>query len=597
MRYGLGIDLGTSFTAAAVQSVEGTRMVPLSPQVTVPSVAYARPDGTLLTGTAARDAARDGDLGRLATGFKRRIGDPTPLVLGGTPYSPDALMAAQLRDVVEAVTRAQGGPPETVVLTCPAVWGPYRREHFTEVPRLAGLPNSHVRTEPEAVAIHYSMERRLGDGEVVAVYDLGGGTFDTTILRMGGRGLEILGTPEGIEHLGGMDFDETVLANVDDRLDGAISALDRSDPADAAALAEIRALCVRAKEELSTEPDVTLSVPLPSGPRDVVLTRVELNDMLRPSVLLTTDALRRTISSAGLRTEDVSAILLAGGSSRIPLVDQMVSAELGRPVRMTLHPKYTVALGGAATSQFVTATRAHTPAAPPAPAPERPRRRWRVPVVAAAIALVAAAVTALVLVDRGDPRPAGTAGGRTTPPSTLEVYNDKGPVPPYTSFLASADNWAGVDIADGAGQTAISAEPGDDGLRVTWAGGAPGQMYLQNPTATEDKQAYLEADGALVFDAVVHEAPASLVKVGVHCGYPCAAEVEATHLFRDLPPGERTTVTIPLSCFKEKGLNMRAVNTPFLVYTTGAFDVTFSAVRWEPDAAGNPDATKCADLN
>ncbi|GAB1510811.1 Hsp70 family protein [Actinophytocola sp. KF-1] len=594
MRYGLGVDLGTSFTAAAVHSVDGTRMVPLSPQVTVPSVAYASPDGTLLTGTAAEAAARDGDLGRLATGFKRRVGDPTPLVLGGTPYSADALMAAQLRDVVEAVTRARGGPPETVVLTCPAVWGPYRREHFAEVPRLAGVRSCHVMTEPEAVAAHYSMERRLGEGEVVVVYDLGGGTFDTTVLRMGPRGLEILGTPEGIEHMGGMDFDETVLAGVDDRLDGAVSALDRSDPVAAAALAEIRALCVRAKEELSTEPDVTLTVPLPSGPRELVLTRLELNEMLRPSVLLTADAVRRTIASAGLRTADVSAILLAGGSARIPLVDQVVSAEFGRPVRTALHPKYTVALGGAATTQRVTATRVHTQAAP---VPAKPRRRWRVPAVAAAIAVVAAAVTALVLVDRGDPRPAGTAGGRTTPPSTLEVYNDDGPVPPYTSFIASADNWAGVDIADGAVQTAISATPGDDGLRVTWAGGAPGQMYLQNPTATEDKQAYLDADGALVFDAVVHDGPASLVKVGVHCGYPCAAEVEATHLFRDLPRGRRTTVTIPLSCFKEKGLNMRAVNTPFLVYTTGAFDVTFSAVRWEPNAAGNPGATRCADLN
>ncbi|MFI7672371.1 Hsp70 family protein [Actinophytocola sp. NPDC049390] len=596
MRYGLGVDLGTSFTAAAVHSADGTRMVPLSPEVTVPAVAYASPDGTLLTGTAARDAARDGDPGRLATGFKRRVGDPTPLVLGGTSYSPDALMAAQLRDVVEAVTRARGGPPETVVLTCPAVWGPYRREHFAEVPRLAGLPGCHVLTEPEAVATHYSMERRLGDGEIVAVYDLGGGTFDTTILRMRPDGIEILGTPEGIEHMGGVDFDETVLATVDDRLDGAVSALDRSDPQAAAALAEIRALCVRAKEELSTEPDVTLTVPLPSGPRELALTRRELNEMLRPSVLLTTDALRRTIASAGLRTADVSAVLLAGGSSRIPLVDQMVSEEFGRPVRMTLHPKHTVALGGAATAPRVTATRTHTQAPPPGQAPEQPRRRWRGPVAAAAIAVVAATVTALVLVGGGDPPPAGTAGGRPAAPSTLDVYNEKGPVPPYTSFIASADNWAGVDIADGATQAAISATPGDDGLRVTWAGGAPGQVYLQNPTATEDKQAYLAADGALVFDATVHEEPASLVKVGVHCGYPCAAEVAATNLFRDLPAGERTTVTIPLSCFTEKGLNPRAVNTPFLVYTTGTFDVTFSAVRWEPNAAGNPGATTCAGL-
>jgi molecular chaperone DnaK len=359
--YGLGIDLGTSFTSAAVYGPGGTRMVPLSREVVIPSVAYAGPDGSLLTGLPAEDAARGGESGRVARGFKRRIGDPTPLLLGGVPYSPDALMAAQLRDVLAYVTRTEGGPPETIVLTCPAIWGPYRHEHFAEVPRLAGVPATLLLTEPEAVATHYSVERRLGDGEVVAVYDLGGGTFDTTILRMRSGGMEILGTPDGIEHMGGMDFDETLLGHIDERLDGAVSALDQADPREAAALAEIRAMCVRTKEELSIEPDVNLSVPLPSGPREVMITRLEFNDMVRPSVRMTTDALRRTIASANLRTDDLSGVLLAGGSSRIPLVDQMVSEEFGRPVRLTLHPKFTVALGAAAISTRVSSTPTRKP--------------------------------------------------------------------------------------------------------------------------------------------------------------------------------------------------------------------------------------------
>jgi actin-like ATPase involved in cell morphogenesis len=630
VRYGLGIDLGTSFTSAAVHGADGTRMVPLSRQVVVPSVAYAAPDGSLLTGFAAQDAARGGELGRVARGFKRRIGDPTPLVLGGTAYSPDALMAAQLRDVLGYVTHGEGGPPDTVVLTCPAIWGPYRREHFDEVPRLAGVPSSHVLTEPEAVATHYSMERRLGDGEVVAVYDLGGGTFDTTILRMRAGEMEILGTPEGIEHMGGMDFDETLLAHIDDRFDGAVSALDLSDPRAAAMLADIRGLCVRAKEELSIEPDILLTVPLPGGPRQLTITRLELNDMLRPSVRLTTDALRRTISSAGLRPEDVSAILLAGGSSRIPLVDQMVSEEFGRPVRKTLHPKFTVALGGAAMSARVAAAKAAPPVTPanqpipaqgpptppPSPAlpaippesgtdPETPtKRKWPVPVVAAAVAIVAAIITTMVLVNGGsgaqqtgnDRTP--SADGDGGPPKTLQLYGDKGAVAPFTGFIASADNWAGVDIADGgARQTAISATPDDDGgLRVVWAGGAPGQAYLQNATEADDRQAYVQANGALVFDTVVHQAPASLVKVAVHCQYPCVAEVETTKLFRGLPRGKRATVTIPLSCFTDKGLKPATVNTPFLVYTAGKFDATFSDIRWEPNAGTSPQATKCANL-
>ncbi len=125
--------------------------------------------------------------------------------------------------------------------------------------------------------------------------------------------------------------------------------------------------------------------------------------MIRPSVRLTTDALRRTIASAGLRTEDVSAMLLAGGSSRIPLVDQMVSEEFGRPVRVTLHPKFTVALGGAATSARVAAARRRRRSAPtPAPPTTRRRaerrgradtgrRKWPVPVTAAAAVAVVAA--------------------------------------------------------------------------------------------------------------------------------------------------------------------------------------------------------------
>jgi beta-glucosidase len=118
---------------------------------------------------------------------------------------------------------------------------------------------------------------------------------------------------------------------------------------------------------------------------------------------------------------------------------------------------------------------------------------------------------------------------------------------------------------------------------------------MQNPTDTADMAAYVE-NGGLVFDAVVHAPPKALVTVAVHCVYPCAAEVEATKLFRGLPRGKRTTVTIPLSCFTDKGLKPATVNTPFLVYTTGALDVTFSDIRWEPDVNPGPPAKRCGKL-
>ena len=637
MRYAVGIDLGTTFTAAAISSVDGTRMVALSHDIVVPAVACHTPDGTLLTGGAAIQAAADNPA-RLAHGFKRRLGDPTPLMLGGAAYSPAALMAAQLRDVLDQVAMAMGGPPDSIVLTCPAIWGPYRREQFAEVPRLAGISDYRLITEPEAAARHYSRERTLGDGETVAVYDLGGGTLDTTVLRMRGDAMEILGTPEGVEHLGGMDFDDALLAHLDERLDGAISRLDPIDPAAADALADIRALCVRTKIELSTEPDVTLAVPLPSGPCEVTITRLDFNAAIRPSVELTIGALRRTIASAGLRDEDLSAVLLAGGSSRIPLVTQLVFKEFEKPVRVSQHPKFTVALGAATVAG--TALAAPAPAVAPPPVvdpvaePVRGRRRWLVPAAAAVLVVVATLVAALVMA--GDDEntvdaAAGTKPDRPTtttttttepstsappatiaapdtgsaqasvdapppPPKPLTVFGDD-LVGPYRAFIASPEKWDGTEVIGGsAAHAAISASV-SDGLRVTWRGGEPGQVYLQTVNATKDLSSYVDSKGALRFSVLVHSAGAGTTSLAAHCRYPCGAELNVSELFADLPVGTRTEVTVPLTCFTEAGLNEAMVNTPFLVYAQGPLDVTFRDIQVVPDAADDPDATPCSALS
>ncbi|OLR93334.1 Hsp70 family protein [Actinokineospora bangkokensis] len=624
MGYGLGIDLGTTFTAAAVAGESGTRMVPLGQDVVVPSVVYSTVEGALLTGVAAEVVGAK-DPVRLSRGHKRRLGDPTPLVIGGVAYSPAALLAAQLREVVTYVTAQEGAPPEQVVLTCPAVWGPYRREHFDEVPRLAGLPGARIVTEPEAAATHYSMERRLGEGELVAVYDLGGGTFDTTILRARAGGMEILGTPEGVERLGGMDFDEALVAHVDRSLDGAISALDPGDPDSARALAAIRALCVRAKEELSTEPDVTLRVPLPAGERELLVTRLEFNEMIKPSVELTTEALHRTIASAGLRPDDLAAVLLAGGSSRIPLVPQMVSEAFGRPVRVGLHPKYTVALGAAAVSRTPAAAPPAPPGTPPSgePLPQLPpaapepvaartparRPKWLVPAAAAAVVVLVVALATAFLTTGDEDAPAAR-GGDAAPAAPLGdgsdgkefTVFDKADVGPFKSIIGSADNWAGTFLGDGetAKHTAIGVTPGkvgdENGLHAVWSGKGAGQLYFQDTRGGRDMTRYTTNDTALVFDAVVTKAPAVRTTIAVHCEYPCAAQVEAKSLFSKLPVGKKSTVRIPLSCFTDAGLDPKKVNTFFLVYTEGAFDVSLANVRWVPGAAKEAGASRCGDL-
>jgi YVTN family beta-propeller protein len=348
MAYSLGVDLGTTFTAAAVARSDRIEMVTLGDRnVVAPSVVFAREDGVLVTGDAAvrRSVA---DHNRVAREFKRRLGDPTPLMLGGTPQSAASLLACMLRDVVRKVIDTEGESPTSVMLTHPANWGPYRRELFDEVPRLGGLNQVWTVTEPEAAAAYYAAERRLADGDVVAVYDLGGGTFDATVVRKRSGGTELLGNPEGIERLGGVDFDEAVLAHVDHVLGGAIDELDPRDPLDATALRRLRQDCVEAKEALSIDNEATIQVFLPNQHAEVRLSRADFEEMVRIPIESTIEALRRAVRSAQVEPTDLVAVVLVGGSSRIPLVARMVSDKLGRPTAVDTHPKYAVALGAAA---------------------------------------------------------------------------------------------------------------------------------------------------------------------------------------------------------------------------------------------------------
>jgi YVTN family beta-propeller protein len=361
--YSLGVDLGTTFVAAAISRHAQPEMVTLGDHSMVtPSVVYLREDGVVVTSdTASRRAASEPD--RAARGFKRRLGDPTPVMLGGQPHSVVDLLAALLRDVLAEVTEAEGAPPEHVVLTHPANWGPFRRGLFEEVPLQVGLPDARIMTEPEAAAAHYAATRHLSDGQIIAVYDLGGGTFDVTVLRKRPDGIEILGVPEGIERLGGIDFDDAVLSHVDYACGGALSELDPRDPEVMVALTRLRQDCVLAKEALSVDTEVTLPVWLPGRHLEVRLTRSEFEELIRAQVESTVGALTRTLRSAQVSPDELTAVLLVGGSSRIPLVGRMVSEELGRPTVLDTHPKHAVALGAAVLADLAT----EVPSAAPSP--------------------------------------------------------------------------------------------------------------------------------------------------------------------------------------------------------------------------------------
>jgi len=346
--YQLGVDLGTTFTAAAVYRDGQVAAASLgSRSDAIPSVLVIRQDETMLVGEAAeRRALQEPE--RVGREFKRRIGDTTPLLIGGSPYSAEALTGRLLRWVADEVSAREGGPPRSIVVCHPANWGPYKVELLDQAIQLAGIQGGRRITEPEAAAIHYSRQSRVEVGSLIAVYDLGGGTFDAAVLSKTSGGFDLLGTPKGIERLGGIDFDAAVYGHVSNALGGRLQALDAADPAAVAAVARLRTDCVAAKETLSSDTDVAIPVMLPDLATEVRLTRQEFEAMIRPSLLDSVGALRLAVESAGVAVSDISAVLLVGGSSRIPLVAQLVGAELGRPVNVDTHPKLSIALGAAA---------------------------------------------------------------------------------------------------------------------------------------------------------------------------------------------------------------------------------------------------------
>jgi actin-like ATPase involved in cell morphogenesis len=377
-------------------------VLPLGNRTTaVPSLVFLREDETLLVGEAAQRRGVS-EPQRLAREFKRRVGDTNPILLGPAPYSAERLSAQVLRWVLDVVAEREGGLPDAIALAHPANWGAYKVDLMRQAAALAGIPRAALVPEPVAAAVHYASTERIEVGETVAVYDFGGGTFDAAVVRRTTDGFDVLGETEGIERLGGIDLDRAVFEYVRSTLGARASELDADDPTTHALRARLHDECVAAKEALSGETDTSLHVPLPSGGIDLRLTRPEFESMARPLIRETIDTLTRTIGSAGLQPPQLRAVLLVGGSSRIPLVGEMVSQALGRPVAVDAHPKLAVALGTA-----LYAAQGREPAPPVAPVvapvaaepaePDRtdavtpPRRRSRVPLVVATVVVLALA--------------------------------------------------------------------------------------------------------------------------------------------------------------------------------------------------------------
>lgn len=367
MSYALGVDLGTTFTAAATANGAGPTMIGLGNRaLQVPSVLFLDADHFLVGESAERRGAVEPD--RLVREFKRRLGDHVPLLVGGAPFSAELLTARLLSWVIATTSERMGEPPVSVILTHPANWGPFKMEVFRQVSTLADVPNVTWIPEPVAAAAQYASRARVEIGEKLAIYDLGGGTFDVCVVEKTDDGFRMLGNPDGVEHLGGTDLDhalfERVMASLSDRLHD----LDPDDPELAIGLSRLRRDCVDAKEALSSDVTAVVPVALPGLSTSVRVTRSEFEELIRPSLMETLAATRRGLSSADIQSSELTAVVLIGGSSRIPLVGEMLQHEFGIPAALDTHPKHDVALGAARLGSS-TGPAQPTPTATPSPTP------------------------------------------------------------------------------------------------------------------------------------------------------------------------------------------------------------------------------------
>ncbi len=347
MEYWLGVDLGTTYTAAAILTDDRVEVAQLGNRNDeIPSVVFVGSDGDISIGdTALRRGMHDP--ARIAREFKRRVGDPVPLRVGGAAYPAHIMMARVLEFVVDTVAARQEVAPAGVLVTCPANWGPFKIDLLLQAARLARVEGVSVRSEPEAAAVHYAASERVQPDEILAVYDLGGGTFDAAVLRKTANGFALLGQPEGIEQLGGVDFDDAVFKFVLESLGVGPHQLDPDDRSVQTALERLRRDCVDVKEALSYETEAAVPVALPNLHTQVRINRTEFERMIRPALGETIRCLRLAMRSAGVGAEQLKVVLLAGGSSRIPLISELVSKEFHRPVARDARPEHSIALGAA----------------------------------------------------------------------------------------------------------------------------------------------------------------------------------------------------------------------------------------------------------
>ncbi|ONH24801.1 Hsp70 family protein [Pseudofrankia asymbiotica] len=352
MGYQLGIDIGTANTVVAISDGDWPQVLTVAGGPSIPTVLHFPPTGTLSFGRAASRRALT-DPARATEGFVRRVGDSSPIMISGGAYAPEGLVTRFLDRVIATAAETRGSDPDQVVVTFPTSWNARRRELFAEALERLDVRDIRVSAAPAAEALGAVLARRAATRtpgrrtDLVAVYDFGAGTCETAVLSVTDYGAEVVGSPTGLAHTGGVDLDTLLLEHVLSAAGQAAAELDRSDPATVTALGRLRHEIVAAKESLAADDETSVPVTLPGVFAWVTLRREEVERLVAPAVEDSVRALVRTVRSVPASAESLSAVLLYGGVARMPLVDRLVRAALPGAARFEHRPAEDLAVGAA----------------------------------------------------------------------------------------------------------------------------------------------------------------------------------------------------------------------------------------------------------
>jgi molecular chaperone DnaK len=343
----IGIDLGT--TNSCVSVVENGKPVIIpsgSGNRTTPSVVAFTKNGERLIGEmAVRQAVTNTD--RTISSVKRHMGTDWSIHIDGTEYKPQTISAMILMQLKKDAEEFLGETVTEAVITVPAYFNDIQRQATKDAGRIAGLEVKRIINEPTSAALSYGLDH--GEAQKVMVYDLGGGTFDVSIIEIGEGVIEVLATA-GDNHLGGDDFD----ARITDWILKEFKRTHKIDLGrDIAAMQRIREASEQAKKELSSSDSTQILLPYLTENKgqpvhlDMTLTRAEFQNLVQDLIERTAEPVKNALNDAGIAASELGRVLLVGGSTRIPAVQEKVRRLTGKEPSRNINPDECVAQGAA----------------------------------------------------------------------------------------------------------------------------------------------------------------------------------------------------------------------------------------------------------